>query len=226
MMLKNPYIFFVIVGLATSCSSTRRPVSSTAPAHSAEKNQAVHFIDDISISPGGTGTRNDSSLSSEGRNTPLGGSHSAGEVVEDYPSLRFKYAILLNASVEELNNQKLLQFMDEWYGIRYHYGGDSKEGIDCSAFVSLMMSNVYTVGNLPRVSRDQYAESRRVSRGDLREGDLVFFHTVGRKKTVTHVGVYLLNNKFIHASSSGVMISDLGDPYYIQRYIGAGRVMD
>jgi lipoprotein Spr len=143
-----------------------------------------------------------------------------------YSAMQFKYAILLNVPVEELNNQKLLQFMDEWYGIRYHYGGDSKDGIDCSAFVYLMMTNVYAVANLPRVSKEQYQKSRRISREELREGDLVFFHTVGRRRTVTHVGVYLTNNRFIHASSSGVMISDLAEVYYAHRYIGAGRVLE
>ena len=53
-----------------------------------------------------------------------------------------------------------------------------------------------------------------------------FFHTLGRRRAVTHVGVYLRNNKFIHASVSGVMISDLGEGYYEKHFIGAGRVLD
>ena len=66
--------------------------------------------------------------------------------------------------------------------------------------------------NLPRTSREQYAASQRVDKEDLREGDLVFFNTSGG---VSHVGVYLINNKFVHAStSSGVMISDLNEDYY------------
>ena len=215
MRLKNLFALGTVILLA-SCGSNRPTASKTIPSQSPEKNSSVTFIDNISINPGGNSTLKAASL----------GTAATGNTVEDYGLLRFKYAILLNTSVEDLNNQKLLQFMDEWYGIRYHYGGDSKDGIDCSAFVSLMMSNVYAVNSLPRVSRDQYANSRRVNRQELREGDLVFFHTMGKRKTVSHVGVYLMNNKFIHASSSGVTISDLGDPYYVQRYIGAGRVMD
>ena len=76
------------------------------------------------------------------------------------------------------------------------------------------------------MSKDQYYSTPRISKNHLQEGDLVFFHTNGRKKTVTHVGVYLRNNKFIHASISGVMISDMGDGYYASHFAGAGRAVD
>ncbi|HXO76413.1 MAG TPA: NlpC/P60 family protein, partial [Puia sp.] len=64
------------------------------------------------------------------------------------------------------------------------------------------------------------------SRDQLQEGDLVFFHTLGKRNTVTHVGVYLRNNKFVHASVSGVMISDMTDGYYDKHFVGAGRLPD
>ena len=87
----------------------------------------------------------------------------------------------------------------------------SRDGIDCSAFAFLLLSSVYGVTSLPRTSKEQYEACRHISRDELQEGDLVFFHTLTGKKHrgVTHVGVYLRNNKFIHASVSGVMISDL-----------------
>lgn len=146
--------------------------------------------------------------------------------MEDYSALQFKYAILENASVEDLNNPKLLSFMDYWYGTPYHYGGTSRDGIDCSAFAILLMSSVYGVTTLPRTSKEQYETTRRIGRSELQEGDLVFFHTLGKRRIVTHVGVYLRNNKFIHASVSGVMISDMNDGYYDKHYIGAGRILD
>ena len=114
-------------------------------------------------------------------------------------------------------------FMEQWYGVPYHYGGNSKEGIDCSAFVSLLLSSVYNVNQLPRISADQYKATRRVPKKDLKEGDLVFFHTLGKGHRVTHVGVYLYNNRFVHASIAGVQISDLGEGYYLHHYVGAGR---
>jgi lipoprotein Spr len=133
----------------------------------------------------------------------------------------------MDALIEEMNNEKLLQFMDEWYGTKYHYGGSTKDGIDCSAFASLLMSSVYGINSLPRMSKDQFMTTERVSKKELHEGDLVFFHTYGKKKKkVTHVGVYLCNNKFVHASVSGVMISDLNVGYYSIHYVGAGRVTD
>jgi len=148
-------------------------------------------------------------------------------VIENYSSLQFKFAILTDAPIEEMNNEKLLIFMEEWYGTKYHYGGDSKDGIDCSAFASLLMSSVYGINNLPRISKDQYLATKRISKKLLRQGDLVFFHTYGRKKkTVTHVGVYICNDKFIHASISGVLISDLHDGYYSKHYVGGGRVVN
>ena len=99
------------------------------------------------------------------------------------------------------------------------------EGIDCSAFTCQLYTDVYHVSQLPRMSADQYKATRRIPKKDLREGDLVFFHTLGKGHKVTHVGVYLYNNRFVHASIAGVQISDLGEGYYRQHYVGAGRIL-
>jgi len=138
------------------------------------------------------------------------------------PTTRFKYAILLDAPVEELNDDKLLSFIDEWYGTRYRLGGNDKSGIDCSAFVQSFFTAIYGFG-IARTCKEQYGLIRRIKKTQLQEGDLVFFKTRG--KSISHVGVYLRNNKFIHAStSSGVMISDLGEEYFSKRFAGAGRI--
>ena len=76
------------------------------------------------------------------------------------------------------------------------------------------------------MSADQYRATRRVKKTDLKEGDLVFFHTSGKGHKITHVGVYLFNNRFVHASIAGVQISDLGEGYYMSHYVGAGRVLE
>jgi hypothetical protein len=140
--------------------------------------------------------------------------------VENSSWLQFKYGILMQVAVEDLTNIRLLQFLDEWYTTRYKYGGSTKNGIDCSAFSSELLSEVYGL-SLPRTCREQYKSTQRVKREELHEGDLVFFNI---HHGISHVGVYLANNKFVHASvSSGVMISDLEDDYFDSRYAGAGR---
>ena len=152
--------------------------------------------------------------------------------IGDHSSIEFasptllKYAILMNAPVEELNNEKLIHFIDDWYGTKYRLGGEDKNGVDCSAFVQSFMLVLYGIG-VPRTSKEQFLESERIKKSELAEGDLVFFHTRGKSKSISHVGVYLRNKKFIHASSSGgVMISDLDESYFKQRYVGSGRVRE
>ena len=190
------------------------------------KNSSPVFIQNISTEPAGSPNKSaekateTTSVSYNSPKTPEPLFNNDG-----YGQLQFKYAILTNTPVEQLTNERLLQFLEQWYGVPYHYGGNSKEGIDCSAFVSLLLSNVYNVNQLPRISADQYRATQRVPKKDLKEGDLVFFHTLGKGHRVTHVGVYLYNNRFVHASIAGVQISDLGEGYYLHHYVGAGRVV-
>ena len=101
-------------------------------------------------------------------------------------------------------------------------GGSTKNCIDCSAFTQMIMQNVYNI-NIPRTAQEQYNSSQQINTEDLTEGDLVFFYTSG-SRDITHAGIYLLNNKFVHAATSGgVMVSDLNDIYWKPRYRGAGR---
>lgn len=137
-------------------------------------------------------------------------------------SLQFKYAQLMDTEIEAISNMSLFQFIDEWWNTSYLYGGTSKKGIDCSALTGLLLSSVYAIA-LPRTAREQYAVSKKVSKDELAEGDLVFFNTRGG---VSHVGVYLGNDNFVHASvANGVTISSLNESYYSNRYIGAGRML-
>jgi lipoprotein Spr len=153
--------------------------------------------------------------------TQLMASRNVAEV-EAASSVQLKYAVLMNTEIESLPNKILLNSVDEWYGVRYRTGGNTKTGVDCSGFTVAVYSAVYGIA-LPRVSREQYRISRKISTTELKEGDLVFFNTNG--KGVSHVGVYLGNNKFIHASvSKGVMVNGLFEPYYLKRYYGAGRI--
>ncbi len=141
--------------------------------------------------------------------------------IETYSATQFKYAMMMDVEVEALSNALLYNFINDWYGTRYRMGGTTKRGIDCSAFTGTLFSSIYYF-NLPRTAREQYKVCEKVNKIDLMTGDLVFFNTCGG---VSHVGVFLTNNRFVHASSSkGIMISSLDDTYFSKRFIGGGRV--
>ena len=110
---------------------------------------------------------------------------------------------------------------DQWKGTKYKMGGLSKKGIDCSGFVYLTYSEVFGI-ELPRSTKLQSLIGEEIHKDQLRSGDLVFFKT-GWK--VMHVGIYLENNSFLHASTKrGVMISRLDDYYWKSKYWQARRV--
>ena len=134
-----------------------------------------------------------------------------------------KYAVLLSTPAEEVKNTKMFEFIDDWYGTPYRLGGTTKKGVDCSAFSQFLFASVYGF-SIPRTAREQYNLTSRISRTELKEGDLIFFNTRGG---VSHVGVYLQNNKFVHVSTSGgVVISDIFDEYWVRRFVGVGRLKE
>ena len=113
-----------------------------------------------------------------------------------------------------------------WLGVPLRMGGLTKKGVDCSGFVAIVFREVYGK-QLARSSADMLKHNcKKVSRANLKEGDLVFFRTgKGRKKVPNHVGIYLKNGKFIHTSTSnGVIVSSLSEPYYVRTWLTGGRV--
>jgi lipoprotein Spr len=137
--------------------------------------------------------------------------------------LNLKYANMLGVLPQVITNDLLYNFIDEWYGTRYCLGGTDKRGIDCSAFVQRLYSRVFNV-NLFRTAAEQFNLCTAIyNKQDLQEGDLVFFSI--NTKRISHVGIYLMNDFFVHSSSSkGVMISKLTDAYWRKYFAGAGRV--
>ena len=225
--MRSLFSLVTVIVIGSSCSTMKSSSSSSAASNSTQpdekKTGSPEFLGNITIKPiKGGETVEAPALIKE----VASGNSKAGDKtsIEFASPILLKYAILMNAPVEELNNERLIHFIDDWYGTKYRLGGEDKNGVDCSAFVQCFLLNMYDV-EVPRTSKLQYVQSERIKKSQLTEGDMVFFHTRGKSKAVSHVGVYLRNNKFIHASSSGgVMISDLDDPYFRQRYVGSGRV--
>jgi cell wall-associated NlpC family hydrolase len=119
------------------------------------------------------------------------------------------------------DNQDLYQFYNEWEGTPYRLGGTKKSGIDCSAFVQKAFVEAYKM-SLPRTTRQQSKQGVEMSWSDAQQGDLVFFKT---KRSTYHVGIYLGNKQFMHASTSkGVIISRIDNPYWASKFWQVRRV--
>lgn len=116
------------------------------------------------------------------------------------------------------------QIIDRYLGKAYVGKGGTDKGYDCSEFVGAVY-NDYAAVHLPRTVENLFKTGRSVESGNLYFGDLVFFDTGG--KGVSHVGIYVGFDEFVHSSSTdGVVISNLNDKYYQERYLGARRVME
>ncbi len=117
----------------------------------------------------------------------------------------------------------LIKEINSWMGTPYKYGKHEKNiGTDCSGFTMEVYKKVYNI-DLNRSADGQVANTDTILASDLQTGDLVFFKTRGNR--ISHVGIYLSNNKFVHATvKKGVMINDMDEEYYRSRYVQAGRV--
>ncbi|QOL14368.1 bifunctional murein DD-endopeptidase/murein LD-carboxypeptidase [Dickeya dianthicola] len=117
---------------------------------------------------------------------------------------------------------RLLEQYANWKGVRYRLGGDSRKGIDCSGFVQRTFREQFGM-DLPRSSYEQQDIGVQIQRNKLRPGDLVVFHA---GSTGRHMGIYIGNQQFVHASTSiGVTISSMDDNYWKPRYREARRVL-
>lgn len=123
-------------------------------------------------------------------------------------------------AMAHLKSKKLYNFITDWTGVRYRLGGLDKSGIDCSGFALLLQKDIYGKA-LPRRSRDQAEVIREKGISQLEEGDLVFFSFGGG--AVDHVGIYLNDHYFVHASTTrGVIVDDLNLPAYQKVLVKAG----
>lgn len=121
--------------------------------------------------------------------------------------------------------RKIIEEAMKWEGTPYRYGGsEKKKGTDCSGLVVSVYNDVADI-KLPRTSRQQSEYCQKISLSKAQPGDLVFFATGKDKNVISHVGILLDDNRFIHSSTKkGVIISELNTPYYERTFIMSGKV--
>jgi len=119
-------------------------------------------------------------------------------------------------------NKKLILAIDKWLGTPHRMGGCSKNGVDCSCFVRLVYQEAYNIV-LSRSSAEMYLDAAKIKKSELREADLIFLK--GPHKKISHVGIYLKDNRFAHVTTAkGVIISSLGEDCYKKSFFAAGRI--
>lgn len=139
-------------------------------------------------------------------------------VPEDYAAAR-----IASSGQGDLRNE-LVNTARRFIGVPYRWGGENAKGFDCSGLT--MVCYRLNGLNLPRNSRSQYKSGRWVAKKNLRPGDLVFFATRGGKR-VTHVGIFIGNNRFIHAPRTGqkVRVEKLSNRFFAKTYMGGRRYL-
>ena len=235
------YLFIWVIAL-TGCSTLKNISSNIKSSFnnvvasqqhipssqiSSSDTNSIDFLENISVTPGSNFIKNGAGkIITEKKNNmatkydAMPSNLSEGEKLN---WLQLKYSLRMDVAVESIKNIPLLEKIDEWWGTPYSLGGSTKNGVDCSYFTFDVMKEVYKV-NLKRTAAEQYEQSSKIEWNNLKEGDLIFFKAEGRRN-ISHVGIYLTNNKFAHASTSqGVTISDLADPYWQRRLYSLGRV--
>ena len=229
-MLKQATLYSIMIVLLASCASLKTAFTGNSATASANNSTSVKketkFLDQIDVpveSSKGIKEKESEKPVAKKETEKARNSFYRESNAEKLSALQIRYAVLLSTPAEEVKNKKMFEFIDDWYGTPYRLGGTTKKGVDCSAFSQFLFASVYGL-SIPRTAREQYTLTNRISRTELKEGDLIFFNTRGG---VSHVGVYLQNNKFVHASTSGgVMISDIFDEYWVRRFMAVGRLKD
>lgn len=128
--------------------------------------------------------------------------------------------------VSPKDDLRLYEETAQWLGVPYRYGGDSRRGVDCSGFVGQVYQQVYHKKLMRNTAEIAKKNCRKVSKGRLKAGDLVFFNTSKKKRRgINHVGLFLKDGYFVHASTSkGVIVSNLREEYYRKSWKQGGKV--
>ena len=134
-------------------------------------------------------------------------------------------AIVLDMDIAPEDNHRLYVESASWIGVPYRSGGKDRRGTDCSGLVCQLYRSVFRQSLQPNAEAQRKGDCQKISRKHLQEGDLVFFHNGRNRRTASHVGIYLKQGRFVHASTTrGVIVSRLDEPYYRQHWLQGGRV--
>jgi lipoprotein Spr len=217
--MKNFFLVSVAIGIFSGTTLTAKAQPSVNIEQinaSVAQKKATKFIEGIEFKTSPTVAAN-----SVQKGSTAVATNDESAAIESFSSLQFKYAQLLDMEVEAVTNLILFKEIEKWLGTRYRYGGATEKGIDCSAYTGTIVHSVFGLV-LPRTARDQYASCVKLDKEELQQGDLVFFNTRGG---ISHVGLYLGNGYFTHASTSiGVTISNLSETYWSRKFVSGGRL--
>lgn len=224
LFLLLPIIIFYLFTGCSSSSNTQRYKQN--PQVKEEPKKSVRF----------TSKNDNGSGNSESKTDKILVTQNAGELneeefdeipVEQNPINKTDFVAKMNKlssfDVPLTMREKILFEVIKYLDTPYKYGGNTDNGIDCSGFTKNVFQESAML-DLPRTAREQYYVGEKIDKDNLQFGDLVFFNT-RRRSNPGHVGIYLGDNQFVHASRTlGVTISSLDETYFKNRYVGARRV--
>ncbi|MBZ0198415.1 MAG: C40 family peptidase [Ignavibacteriaceae bacterium] len=224
------YFLFTITLLITGCTASSGSGRYQKETENINEVKDVRFTTQDDPVPSNKAIQTDSSQFGQVYDETDPDDFPEEEPTVDISEILNKFSTSGSGTVLDADNstlkEKLLMEIIEYLNTPYKYGGHSKKGIDCSAFTQTVYSEVLST-SLLRSARDQYTQGNVISsKADLLFGDLIFFNTRRRVKP-GHVGIYIGDNLFAHASSKhGVIISSLDLDYYSKRFMGGRRLDD
>src|SRR6187431_2874192 len=178
-MLKQAILYSIMIVLLASCAGLKTAFTGNKGTASTGNSTAVKketkFLDPIDVpvesSKGVREKESEKSVVKKETSTTRKSTHRESDA-ENLSALQVKYAVRLNTPAEEVKNTKMFEFIDDWYGTPYRLGGTTKKGVDCSAFSQFLFASVYGF-SIPRTAKEQYNLTNRISRTELKEGDLI-----------------------------------------------------
>jgi lipoprotein Spr len=212
-MIKKIFIIIPAIMMFTACSSKNTLTSDNTILENSSKEVTLSYGEYKKLYDAKNNTV---------KNKPLS-NYEAIITPKEYKALMFNEKEE-NKSFSEIPKKKqaFTDFYSEWKDVKYKMGGNSKSGIDCSAFTQKIYKEKFGV-ELPRTTLTQVNMGEEVKKSDLKPGDLVFFKT---SKTDKHVGVYVGNNNFLHASIRGIQFTSMDKPFYKKNYWTSRRIID